>query len=918
MIKKIFKKIFCTLLIFSPFCIFGQSTDLSVRFIGAPPPQVGIGEAFAIQAEAFHVDANSSPVVNEAITITLELIDPNGIVIATHVQSPGAFPNPAPAASAQLDNDATNTNQVILQMPWTEGTKWNPNNPVWTVTVRVSSPSLESNTANNSVSHTFTLILPDLEVPGDSVTLLALDPITGDLTNNILPNSQIQVFGSITNIGSVMTQPGARFTVDARLFEGTVTASGPASISLSVDRESVILPPSDGSSPTSVLPGASINYVIPNLKLPADAVGTYTVQVNVDPADLATGQIIQEIDGINNNHLLTTFTVGQGTPNLEVNPNSFDGDIGIFRGLDPIRIAFSIRNTGNVPVGATDAFTARVALSNNDTFSNDDFILREFNIGGIALGTNLRSNETIRLDWIQQLPDNFEGDYYLITDILNENTNARTTFPLQNTPVITMVSKGKGTTELVEPGAVLSTERPHASSDGMVVVYEQTGGNGIQQIFLKDMVSGQITRISNASVTNAGGNGDSLRPRISADGSTVVFHSFANDLIVGDSNGHSDVFVYKVDTQLLIRAHQSSTGQDGNGGSFYPAVSGDGNVVVFESRATNLPSTGETTKGRQIFLWNLTAVGMGSIQALTYGNGESRGASVDQSGNLVTFSSYATNLTTKSDTNSKEDVFLKRIDTNDTFLVSRTMLGRPADGGNSWNPKISGDGSAIVFQSSATNMVFGKGVSKIEVERSGAGYFGSPTATITDLEGTGAVISLQNALDVYGQIREEAIEILAHGSGYFMPQVTILPDPAQPPPTQTAQVNALLSHSQGEIYRILVDDVTDPDDNPSYSQRASENEYAVGGDMESREPSISYDGQSVVYATKSTNLQDTNITRDDGKVYYNKPGRIASAQAILVGGIGEIEVLSPGLGYQNGFLEITDLSGSGKWSSCEL
>ncbi len=172
------------------------------------------------------------------------------------------------------------------------------------------------------------------------------------------------------------------------------------------------------------------------------------------------------------------------------------------------------------------------------------------------------------------------------------------------------------------------------------------------------MVSGQITRISNASGTNAGGNGDSLRPRISADGSTVVFHSFANDLIIGDSNGHSDVFVYKVDTQLLVRAHQFSTGQDANDGSFYPSVSGDGNVVVFESRATNLPSSGEITSGRQIFLWNLTAGGAGSIQALTYGNGESRGASVDQSGNLVTFSSYATNLDPNLlDTNSRKMYF---------------------------------------------------------------------------------------------------------------------------------------------------------------------------------------------------------------------------------------------------------------------
>ena len=106
MIKKIFKNIFCALLIFSPICIFGQLTDLSVRFLDpAPPTQVGIGEAFAIRAEVFHVDVNSTSVVNEAITITLELIDPNGIVIANHVQSPGSFPNPAPPVSAELDND---------------------------------------------------------------------------------------------------------------------------------------------------------------------------------------------------------------------------------------------------------------------------------------------------------------------------------------------------------------------------------------------------------------------------------------------------------------------------------------------------------------------------------------------------------------------------------------------------------------------------------------------------------------------------------------------------------------------------------------------------------------------------------------------------------------------------------------------
>ena len=30
------------------------------------------------------------------------------------------FPNPAPAATAELDNDSTAARQVILQLPWTE------------------------------------------------------------------------------------------------------------------------------------------------------------------------------------------------------------------------------------------------------------------------------------------------------------------------------------------------------------------------------------------------------------------------------------------------------------------------------------------------------------------------------------------------------------------------------------------------------------------------------------------------------------------------------------------------------------------------------------------------------------------------------------------------------------------------------
>ena len=85
-------------------------------------------------------------------------------------------------------------------------------------------------------------------------------------------------------------------------------------------------------------------------------------------------------------------------------------------------------------------------------------------------------------------------------------------------------------------------------------------------------------------------------------------------------------------------------------------------VVVFESDATNLQANQSNNSGRNIFLWNFSTGGNGSIQAVTNGNGESRSAGVDQSGNLIVFSSHASNLLNVIDGNGEEDVFLFKVD----------------------------------------------------------------------------------------------------------------------------------------------------------------------------------------------------------------------------------------------------------------
>ena len=204
--------------------------------------------------------------------------------------------------------------------------------------MRVSSPSIESDLSDNQTSHSFSIQVPDLLV-GDFV-VQAREPLTGALTqitanNPARPGDRLEIFGNIINGGQVMTQPGIRFPVEARLF---ADAYGPGDIiprGLSIDFERIVLLVSDGSTEPSVLEGANVPFVISNLQVPEDADGTYSIQVLVDsPEDLG---LVEEFDDINNNHQLQTITVNPnaGAADLEVIASSFSGETGIFRGLIP-------------------------------------------------------------------------------------------------------------------------------------------------------------------------------------------------------------------------------------------------------------------------------------------------------------------------------------------------------------------------------------------------------------------------------------------------------------------------------------------------------------------------------------------------------------------------------------------------------
>jgi Tol biopolymer transport system component len=148
---------------------------------------------------------------------------------------------------------------------------------------------------------------------------------------------------------------------------------------------------------------------------------------------------------------------------------------------------------------------------------------------------------------------------------------------------------------------------PSISSDGHSVAFFSyadnlvpSDTNALNDIFVRDLSVGTTTRVSVDSAGNQA-TGPSQSPWISPDGRLVAFQSTAANLVAGDTNGKSDVFVADRQTGAVARVSVDSSGAQGNGDSFFPSISGDGQHVAFFSDATNLV-VGDTNGFRDAFV----------------------------------------------------------------------------------------------------------------------------------------------------------------------------------------------------------------------------------------------------------------------------------------------------------------------------
>ena len=228
-------------------------------------------------------------------------------------------------------------------------------------------------------------------------------------------------------------------------------------------------------------------------------------------------------------------------------------------------------------------------------------------------------------------------------------------------------------------------------------------------IFVYERQTGQTSIVSIAT-DGTQGNSDSRFPSISGDGRYVSFYSLSTNLVNQDTNRKRDVFVHDRQEHKTIRASVASDGTQGNYDSEYSSISSDGHFVAFESIARNLVA-GDTNARSDIFVHDIMSRQTERVSIATdgtQGNGDSKTPSISDDGRYVVFTSLADNLVLGDD-NGFSDVFVHDRLTDQTTLISVSNDGTQGNDSSvtTYAKSISEDGCFIVFQSTASNLVEG-------------------------------------------------------------------------------------------------------------------------------------------------------------------------------------------------------------------
>jgi Tol biopolymer transport system component len=213
--------------------------------------------------------------------------------------------------------------------------------------------------------------------------------------------------------------------------------------------------------------------------------------------------------------------------------------------------------------------------------------------------------------------------------------------------------------------------------------------------------AGAVERIS---VASGGGeaNFQSRYPAISADGRYVTFLSDATNLVAGDSNAAADVFLRDRLLGTTTRISLKNDGAQADAGSLAASISGSGTRIVFTSYAKLVPGAGYLN----CYLRDLAT---NTVQIIDRKPDGSPGVTcaapvIDVAGTRIAYVSSDALVT--DDANGRPDVYVRDLAAGTQRRVSISPGGPEANLASS-DPRISGDGSRVLFASTADNLVAG-------------------------------------------------------------------------------------------------------------------------------------------------------------------------------------------------------------------
>jgi Tol biopolymer transport system component len=313
------------------------------------------------------------------------------------------------------------------------------------------------------------------------------------------------------------------------------------------------------------------------------------------------------------------------------------------------------------------------------------------------------------------------------------------------------------------------------SSNGLFIAFASEGSlvandtNGLRDVYLRDVIN-QTNILVSVNTNGVAASGISGEPSVDASGRYVAFSSSALDLASGATNGINDIFLRDMvaGTTQLISQNVAGTG-DGNAASFTPLLSSDARYVLFYSLANNLTAGGfgglllrdrllgtnyaltssspfwsaaMTPDGRRVayidntthklYVWDTA-----TAQRIYTNNFISSTPSISPDGNFVVgydthvevvnlvsntltvlgtgpIDSYSINAHFSNDgrfmaytlnTNTISSIYLYDFQTGTNVLISQSFNSSTAANGNADSPVISPDGRFIAYRSSASNNV---------------------------------------------------------------------------------------------------------------------------------------------------------------------------------------------------------------------